>query len=212
MDSPNVYTSNHPIVLDKLSRLREASTKPDEFRRLIAGITLFLGYEATRNLTSVHVDIETPLQTMDTERVGCIPVLVPILRAGLGMTEAMLQLLPDAAVGHIGLFRDHGTLAPVEYYVKLPKSLAGQPVFLLDPMLATGGSSAYAVELLKDRSADIITLISVVAAPEGVQRMQQLHPDVSLYTGAVDQRLNGDGYILPGLGDAGDRIFNTMLF
>ena len=212
MDQSNVYSSNHPVVLDKLSRLREASTKPSEFRRLIAEISLLLGYEATRNLESVHVNIETPLEQMDTERVGCTPVLVPILRAGLGMAEAMLQLLPDAAVGHIGLFRDHGTLTPVEYYVKLPKRLAGQPVFLLDPMLATGGSSAYAVELLKDRAADQITLISVVAAPEGISHMQQVHPDVAIYVGAVDQRLNGDGYILPGLGDAGDRIFNTLLF
>lgn len=212
MQETNLYISNHPIVQDKMTRLREQQTSSQDFRRLIAEITLLLGYEASRDLPTISAEIETPLMTMQGERLGKAPLLVPILRAGLGMVEAMLSLLPEASVGHIGLFRDHGTLEPVEYYVKLPRSLSGVPIFLLDPMLATGGSAAYAVELLKERGANAIKQLSLVAAPEGVARMQRSHPDVALYLGVLDEKLNDAGYILPGLGDAGDRIYNTDMF
>lgn len=204
-----VYLSNHPVILDKMALLREKNTPPREFRRLLHEISLLLGYEAMRDLPGIKRTIETPLTVTEAEVLAVKPLFVPILRAGIGMVEAMLQLVPDGGVGHIGLYRDHDTLLPVEYYVKLPKDLRGMHAFMLDPMLATGGSAAYTAEILMERGVDQITMISLVSAPPGINRLKVSCPEVRIFTAALDPELNDRGYIVPGLGDAGDRLYGT---
>ncbi len=205
----DVYVSNHPLILHKLALLRDVETKPKKFREVVAEITLLLTYEATRDLTTVEEVVQTPLAPATcrvvSERVG----LVPVLRAGLGMVEAVLTLLPYAEVWHIGLFRDERTLQPISYYNRLPDHRTVDTCLLLDPMLATGGSAAATVDILKRWGAPRIKYMGLIAAPEGIAHLQQLHPDVPIHVAAVDERLNERAYIVPGLGDAGDRQFGT---
>ncbi|MCL2497140.1 MAG: uracil phosphoribosyltransferase [Symbiobacteriaceae bacterium] len=203
---------SHPLLQERLGLLRDKECSEKEFRRLLTEATYMLGYEATRTLETTSYPIETPLQATTAQAVVGNSLLIPILRAGLGMVDAMLQLLPEAMVGHIGLFRDHDTLLPVEYYVKIPYDLQDKQVFLLDPMLATGGSLAYALELLEQRRAASATLITLVSAPEGIRRIQNASIPLRLFTAAVDSGLNDLGYIVPGLGDAGDRLYRSSSF
>ena len=207
---PNLTVVQHPLIQHKLAVLRDRNTSKKIFRELVDEITMLLAYEATRDLPLEPIEIETPLERTTAYVVaGKKLVLVPILRAGLGMVEAMLRLMPAARVGHIGLYRDHDTLQPVEYYFKIPSDPEARDFIILDPMLATGGSAAAAVQLLKDRGAARIRLVSLVAAPEGVRTLLEHHPDVQIIAAALDRQLNEHGYILPGLGDAGDRLFGT---
>lgn len=180
------------------------------FRRLVHELTLFLAIECTADLKSEPYQVRTPLAQARAMRVTDRVVLAPILRAGLGMADAMLQILPEARVGHLGLYRDHKTLSPVEYYANLPAGLSDSVVILLDPMLATGGSADSAISLLKGRGAASVKFVSLIAAPEGIARLEANHPDVQMYTAVIDERLNGQAYIVPGLGDAGDRLFGTL--
>jgi uracil phosphoribosyltransferase len=200
----------HPLVQHKLGLLRDVTTTTQMFRQLVNELTLLLTYEATKELADEAVEIETPLEHMTARRISGKKVAVcPILRAGMGMLDAVLSLVPGARVGFIGLFRDEETLEPVEYYVKLPDDLAERDVILLDPMLATGNSTAAAVETVKRGGATSIRLIALIAAPEGIARVHREHPDVRIVVAAVDRGLNEKGYILPGLGDAGDRLYGT---
>ncbi len=200
----------HPLIQHKIGIIRRQETGSKEFRELISEIATLMCYEATRELKLSDVEIETPIcKTTVKELKGKKQAIVPILRAGLGMVEGMLTLLPAAKVGHIGLYRDPETLNPVEYYCKLPEDCAERDVFVVDPMLATGGSSSAAIQMLKDKGVKNIRFMCIIAAPEGIECMQKDHPDVDLYVGALDERLNDHGYIVPGLGDAGDRIFGT---
>ncbi len=209
-DFPNLTVVEHPLIQHKLAVLRDRNTSKKIFREVVDEITMLLAYEATRDLPLEPIEIETPLERTTAYVVsGKKLVLVPILRAGLGMVEAMLRLMPAARVGHIGLYRDHDTLQPVEYYFKIPSDPEARDFFILDPMLATGGSAAAAVQLLKDRGAARVRLVSLVAAPEGVRTLLDRHPDVQIIAAALDRQLNEHGYILPGLGDAGDRLFGT---
>lgn len=201
---------DHPLVHHKLSYLRDRKTPVSQFRQLIEELGLFLAVEATRTLPTTSVAVETPMERTQGKRLNALdPVLVPVLRAGLGLLQPFLNVLPTAKVGHLGLFRDHDTLVPVPYYKNFPPLLEERPVFVLDPMLATGGSASEAVRQLKVAGARQITLASVLAAPEGVARLQEDHPDLRIIITALDRQLNEKGYILPGLGDAGDRIFGT---
>ncbi|HET7081518.1 MAG TPA: uracil phosphoribosyltransferase [Chloroflexia bacterium] len=204
-----VYVSNHPLILHKLALLRSVTTEPKKFREVVAEITQLLTYEATQDLTTVEEEVVTPLATTTCrvvdERVG----LVPVLRAGLGMVEAVLQLLPYAQVWHIGLFRDEKTLKPIEYYNRLPDHSSVDTCLLLDPMLATGGSASATVDILKKWGAGRIKYVGLIAAPEGIAHLSAQHPDVPIHVAAVDSHLNEIGYIVPGLGDAGDRQFGT---
>ena len=200
----------HPLVQHKLGLLRDVTTTTQMFRQLVNELTLLLTYEATKDFPTEPVEIETPLERMTGRQVsGKKLTLVPILRAGLGMVEGIAQLVPSARVGHIGLYRDHDTLKPVDYYFKIPAAEVERDFYLLDPMLATGGSAVGAVAALKDAGARRIRFLSIVAAPPGVQRMLDAHPDVHIFTASLDRELNDIGYILPGLGDAGDRLFGT---
>jgi uracil phosphoribosyltransferase len=200
----------HPLVQHKLGLLRDVTTTTQMFRQLVNELTLLLTYEATKELADEAVEIETPLEHMTARRISGKKVAVcPILRAGMGMLDAVLSLVPGARVGFIGLFRDEETLEPVEYYVKLPDDLAERDVILLDPMLATGNSTAAAVETVKRGGATSIRLIALIAAPEGIARVHGEHPDVPIVVASVDRGLNDKGYILPGLGDAGDRLYGT---
>jgi len=209
-DFPNLTVVEHPLIQHKLAVLRDRNTSKKIFREVVDEITMLLAYEATRDLPLEPIEIETPLERTTAYVVsGKKLVLVPILRAGLGMVEAMLRLMPAARVGHIGLYRDHDTLQPVEYYFKIPSDPEARDFIILDPMLATGGSAAAAVQLLKDRGAARVRLVSLVAAPEGVRTLLDRHPDVQIIAAALDRQLNEHGYILPGLGDAGDRLFGT---
>jgi uracil phosphoribosyltransferase len=205
----NVYASKHPLVAHKLSRLRDKSTDPKRFRELVREISALLVYEATTDLSTVPRDVETPMARMTgaelKEKVG----LVPILRAGLGMVEGIWELMPSAEVWHIGLYRDERTLKPVEYYNKLPTEPTVSVCLILDPMLATGGSATATVTVLKRWGAKKIKFIGLIGAPEGIARLQKEHPDVDIYLAAIDDHLNEKGYIVPGLGDAGDRQFGT---
>lgn len=202
---------DHPLIQHKLALLRRKETSKKNFRELVDEISMLLAYEITRDLPLEEVDIETPLERTRVRMIaGKKLVLVPVLRAGLGMVEPILRLIPSARVGHVGLYRDHDTLQPVEYYFKIPTEVETRRFFVLDPMLATGGSASAAVQMLKDRGATRIALVSIVAAPEGVQRMADDHPDVPVYSAALDRQLNDKGYIVPGLGDAGDRLFGTV--
>ncbi|MCI8789833.1 MAG: uracil phosphoribosyltransferase [Lachnospiraceae bacterium] len=206
----NVFIMDHPLIQHKIGLIRRKETGTKDFRQTIGEIAMLICYEATRELKLVDVAIETPIcQTTAKELSGKKMAIVPILRAGLGMVDGMLTLIPAAKVGHIGLYRDPETLKPVEYYCKLPADCADREVFVVDPMLATGGSSAAAIRMLKEKGCKNIHFMCIIAAPEGVAAMKEAHPDVDLYVGVLDERLNDHGYIVPGLGDAGDRIFGT---
>jgi uracil phosphoribosyltransferase len=205
-----VMVMDHPLIQHKIGMIRRKETGSKDFRTIIGEIAMLMGYEATRSLKLQDVKIETPIcETTVKELQGKKMAIVPILRAGLGMVEGMLALIPTAKVGHIGLYRDPETLEPVEYYCKLPADSSEREIFVVDPMLATGGSSVAAIQMLKDKGVKNIHFMCIIAAPEGVKRMQEAHPDVDLYIGALDDHLNDHGYIVPGLGDAGDRIFGT---
>jgi uracil phosphoribosyltransferase len=201
---------DHPLVLHKLSLMRDRNTPSAVFRQLLREISLLLAYEVTRNLPMTTQKIETPLTEMDAPILrGKKLVIVSILRAGNGLLEGMLDLLPSARIGHIGLYRDPVTLKPVEYYFKVPSDIGERPVIVVDPMLATGNSTAYAIQRLKEAGAKDVRLVCLLSAPEGIRRVAEDHPDVPIYTAAVDSHLNDHGYIVPGLGDAGDRMFGT---
>lgn len=205
-----VVVMDHPLIQHKIGYIRRIDTGTKDFRQTIGEIANLICYEATRDLKLSEVEIETPIcKTKVKELEGKKMAIVPILRAGLGMVDGMLQLIPAAKVGHIGLYRDEKTLEPVEYYCKLPEDCAQREVFVVDPMLATGGSSSAAIHMLKERGCKNIHFMCIIAAPEGVERMKREHPDVDIYIGAMDEKLNENGYIVPGLGDAGDRIFGT---
>ena len=207
---PNLIVLAHPLIQHKLTILRDRSTATRDFKQLVNEIAMLMAYEVTKDLPVEAVEVETPLERMRGARVaGKKLVLVPILRAGLGMVEGIAQLIPSARVGHIGIYREHDTLEPVDYYFKIPSDEDARDFFLLDPMLATGGSAVDAVSALKHAGAQRIRFLCLVAAPEGVRRMLQAHPDVSIFAAALDRQLNDHGYILPGLGDAGDRLFGT---
>lgn len=205
-----VVIMDHPLILHKLTILRDVNTGSKEFRELIKEVSTLLAYEATRELSVEEIEIETPIMktkgyALSGKKVG----LVPILRAGLGMVDGMLDLLPAAKVGHIGLYRDPETLEPVEYYCKLPQDVQSRDIMVLDPMLATGGSAIAAIDFLKEYGCVNIKLVCILAAPEGLEKMKAAHPDVDIYVAAVDEKLNDHAYIVPGLGDAGDRLFGT---
>ena len=205
-----VYVFDHPLIQHKTAMIRDKNTGTKDFRATIGEIAMLICYEATRDLKLSDVEIETPIcKTTVKELKGKKMAIVPILRAGLGMVDGMLSLIPAAKVGHIGLYRDPETMKPVEYYCKLPADCAEREIFVVDPMLATGGSSVAAIQMLKDKGCKNIHFMCIIAAPEGVKAMTEAHPDVDLYVGALDEKLNDHCYIVPGLGDAGDRIFGT---
>lgn len=207
---PNMTVVDHPLVQHKLTKLRDRRTATRDFKALVNEIAMLMAYEATKDLQLERTVVETPLERTEGRQVaGKKLALVPILRAGLGMVDGIIQLVPNARIGHIGLYRDHDTLEPVDYYFKIPGEEEDRLFFVLDPMLATGGSAVRAITALKEAGAQSIRFLCLVAAPEGVQRMLESHADVQVYTAALDRQLNENGYILPGLGDAGDRLFGT---
>jgi uracil phosphoribosyltransferase len=207
---PNLTVLGHPLIQHKLTLLRDRGTTTRDFKQLVGEIATLMAYEVTKDLPTEPVEIETPLERMTGRQVsGKKLTLVPILRAGLGMVEGVAQLIPSARVGHIGLYRDHESLQPVDYYFKIPGDGVGRDFFILDPMLATGGSAVAAVSALRKAGARRIRFLCIVAAPEGVRRMLEAHPDIPVFAAALDRELNDKGYILPGLGDAGDRLFGT---
>ncbi len=201
---------DHPLVQDMLADARDKETQPAEFRRLLARIGGLIAYEATRDLATDTATIDTPLESAEARRLRYPVTIIPILRAGLGMADGIHDLMPHAQLGHIGLFRDEATLQPVPYYERLPDNVADGPTLLIDPMLATGGSAIKAVDMLVQRGCNDIRLICLVAAPEGVKTVNDAHPNVPIYTASLDRQLNDIGYILPGLGDAGDRLYGTL--
>lgn len=206
----NIFVMDHPLIEHKIGYIRETSTGTKDFRQTIGEIAMLICYEATRNLQLEDVEIETPICKTTVKRLkGKKMAIVPILRAGLGMVDGILSLIPTAKVGHIGLYRDPVTVKPVEYYCKLPEDCAEREIFVVDPMLATGGSAAAAITMLKEKGCKNIHFMCIIAAPEGVKVMHEEHPDVDIYIGALDEKLNDHCYIVPGLGDAGDRIFGT---
>ena len=209
MSDAKLHVMDHPLILHKISMLRSKETGTKDFRELICEIALLIGYEATRDLPVSEYTVSTPVAEAVGYRLPRQVCLVPILRAGLGMVDALLSLIPAARVGHIGLYRDPQTLNPVEYYCKMPPDLAERVVLVLDPMLATGGSAAAAISFLKQRGAKSIKMLNIIGAPEGVNKVTSAHPDVDIYLGSLDEKLNDHGYIVPGLGDAGDRLFGT---
>jgi uracil phosphoribosyltransferase len=204
-----VTVLDHPLIRHKLALLRDTRTTSRDFKQLVGEIAALMTYEVTRDLPTESIQVETPLESMQGDQVAVKIALIPILRAGLGMVEGIHQLIPAARVGHIGLYRDHDTLKPISYYFKVPTPVADHRFLILDPMLATGGSASAAVDKLKEAGARDMALISLVAAPEGARAFAVAHPDVPVYVAAMDRQLNANGYILPGLGDAGDRIFGT---
>lgn len=205
-----VHVMEHPLVQHKISFIRKMETGTKDFRQTIGEIAMLICYEATRELKLSDIEIETPICKTTVKMLkGRKMAIIPILRAGLGMVDGILNMVPAAKVGHIGLYRDPETLQPVEYYCKLPADCAQRDVFVVDPMLATGGSAIAAIQMLKDKGCRNIRFMCIIAAPEGIKAMQEAHPDVDMYIGAVDEKLNDHGYIVPGLGDAGDRIFGT---
>jgi uracil phosphoribosyltransferase len=206
---PSLHVSSHPAILHKLAILRSTTTEPKKFREVVRELSWLLGYEALADIAVRSIEIDTPLEPMAASELADRIGLVPILRAGLGMVDAMLELMPTAQVWHLGLFRDERTLRPVEYYNKLPDSATVDLCLILDPMLATGGSATAAIEVLKRWGAVRIKLVNLIAAPEGVAAVTAAHPDVEIYCAALDRGLNEKGYIMPGLGDAGDRQFGT---
>ena len=206
----NVHILDHPLIQHKLAILRNQETGTKEFRALINEIAGLMCYEATRNLPTVEVEVETPIMTAKCRMLaGKKLAIVPILRAGLGMVDAMVDMIPSAKIGHIGLYRDPETHEPVEYYCKLPEDVDKRQVFVVDPMLATGGSAVAAIDFLKKHGCKQIIMMNVIGCPEGIKMVQDAHPDVEMYLAACDERLNEHAYIIPGLGDAGDRIFGT---
>ena len=205
-----VCVFDHPLIQHKLSILRDERTSVKEFRELISEIAMLMCYEATRDLPVEEVDVKTPVAVAKCHRIaGKKLAVVPILRAGLGMVDGMVSMMPNVKVGHVGLYRDPQTLEPVKYYFKMPPDIQERDVIVVDPMLATGGSASAAIQFLKDDGVKHIKLMSIIGAPEGVERMQKDHPDVDIFVAALDDHLNDHGYIVPGLGDAGDRIFGT---
>ena len=206
----NVHVLDHPLIQHKLAILRDKDTGVKEFRELVGEIAGLMCYEATRNLPTVEVEVETPVATAKCRTLaGKKLAIVPVLRAGLGMVDTMVDLIPSAKIGHIGLYRDPETHQPVEYYCKLPDDIANRQVFVVDPMLATGGSAVAAINFLKKRGCKNIIMLNIIGCPEGIRRVQEEHPDVEMYLAACDEKLNEHAYIVPGLGDAGDRIFGT---
>ncbi len=202
----------HPLILHKLTFIRDKKTGAKDFRELVEEVSMLMAYEATRDLQLREIEIETPIcKTKSKVLAGKKMAIVPILRAGLGMVDGMLKLIPAAKVGHIGLYRDEETLQPVEYFCKLPQDIADREVIVVDPMLATGGSAVDAITLLKQKGARYIRLMCLISSPEGIKQVMENHPDVDIYVGAIDEKLNENGYIVPGLGDAGDRLFGTRL-
>lgn len=205
-----VYVFDHPLIQHKLTYIRDKNTGTKEFRELVDEVAGLMAYEITRDLPLEETEIQTPVSTAKAKVLAGKKLgLIPILRAGLGMVDGIRNLIPAAKVGHVGLYRDPETLKPVEYYIKLPSDIAERELIVVDPMLATGGSAAEAITSLKKRGAQHIKLMCLIAAPEGVEAVQQVHPDVDIYLAALDEKLNEKGYIVPGLGDAGDRLFGT---
>lgn len=210
MDMEKVHILDHPLLQHKLSILRDENTGVKDFREVVSEIATLMCYEATRDLPLEEVEIKTPITTAKFKTIaGKKLAIVPVLRAGLGMVDGILTLIPSAKVGHIGLYRDPDTLEPVEYYCKMPNDITEREVIILDPMLATGGSASAAIQFIKNYEVKNIKLMNIIAAPEGIQRVHHDHPDVDIYCAALDEKLNDHGYIVPGLGDAGDRIFGT---
>lgn len=206
----NVFVLDHPLIQHKLTYIRDKNTGTKEFRELVDEVAMLMAFEITRNLPLHETTVETPIKEMQTNVLAGKKIgLIPILRAGLGMVDGMLNLLPAARVGHVGLYRDPETLQPVEYYIKLPSDIAERELIVMDPMLATGGSANDAIHSLKKRGAKKIRLMCLVAAPEGIELLQENHPDVDIYLAALDEKLDEKGYIVPGLGDAGDRLYGT---
>lgn len=205
-----VIELDHPLIKHKLTYIRDKNTGAKEFRELVSEVAMLMAYEVTRDMKLEEIEIETPMTSMKSEVIAGKKLgLVPILRAGLGMVEGMLSLLPAAKVGHVGLYRDPETFEPIEYYCKLPTDVEERKLIVLDPMIATGGSAAAAIQVLKDRGANNMRLVSLIAAPEGIKAVQDQHPDIDIYLANIDEKLNEDAYIIPGLGDAGDRLFGT---
>ncbi|MGL5378664.1 uracil phosphoribosyltransferase [Clostridium sp.] len=201
---------NHPLILHKLAFIRSKDTGSKDFRELVEEVSMLMAYEVTRDLSTEEVEIETPIcKTKCKMLAGKKMAIVPILRAGLGMVDGMLKLIPAAKVGHIGLYRDEETLQPVEYFCKMPQDIAERDIIVVDPMLATGGSAADAITMLKKRGAKNLKLMCLISSPEGIELVQKAHPDVDIYVAGIDEKLNEHGYIVPGLGDAGDRLFGT---
>ena len=210
MDMEKVHILDHPLLQHKLSILRDENTGVKDFRQVVSEIATLMCYEATRDLPMEEVEIKTPITTGKFKTIaGKKLAIVPVLRAGLGMVDGILTLIPSAKVGHIGLYRDPDTLEPVEYYCKMPNDIADREVIILDPMLATGGAASAAIQFIKNYEVKHIKLMNIIAAPEGIERVHHDHPDVDIYCAALDEKLNEHGYIVPGLGDAGDRIFGT---
>ncbi len=205
-----IMIMEHPLIQHKIGWIRRSSTGSRDFREIVGEIAMLMCYEATRDLELNNIEIETPICTTTAKELkGKKLAIIPILRAGLGMVDGMLKMIPAAKVGHIGLYRNPDTLEPIEYYCKLPEDCSEREVFVVDPMLATGGSAVAAIQMLKEKSVKNIHFMCIIAAPEGVEAMKLAHPDVDIYIGALDEKLNEHGYIVPGLGDAGDRIFGT---
>ncbi|MEV2476300.1 uracil phosphoribosyltransferase [Paenibacillus larvae] len=205
-----VFVCDHPLIQHKLTYIRDENTKTKDFRELVDEVATLMAYEITRDISLENVKVKTPVATADAKVIsGRMLGLIPILRAGLGMVEGVLKLIPAAKVGHVGLYRDPETLQPVEYYVKLPTDVTERELIVIDPMLATGGSANMAIEVLKKRNCSQIKLMCLIAAPEGVEAVQKEHPDVDIYVAAIDDYLDDQRYIIPGLGDAGDRLFGT---
>lgn len=206
----NVFVMDHPLIQHKLTLIRDKNTGSKEFREVVKELAMLMGYEVTRNLPLEEIEIETPVSKTKSKVIAGRKLgIVPILRAGLGMVDGMLSLIPAAKVGHIGLYRDPETLEPVEYYCKLPVDVQERELIVLDPMLATGGSANAAIQFIKDRGALSVKLMCLIASPEGVKAVCEAHPDVEIYVAAIDEKLNDHAYIVPGLGDAGDRLFGT---
>ena len=205
-----VVETNHPLIQHKLTLMRDKNTGSKDFRELLTEIAMLMGYEITKDIPLKDVEIETPIQKTSSKVVaGKKLAIIPILRAGLGMVDGLVSLMPAAKVGHVGLYRDPETLKPVEYYCKLPQDIGERDIIVVDPMLATGGSAVAAIDLLKSKGAKSIKLANLVAAPEGIAEVQKYHDDVDIYLASIDEKLNEKGYIVPGLGDAGDRLFGT---
>ncbi len=201
---------NHPLILHKLAFIRSKDTGSKDFRELVSEVSMLMAYEVTRNLPTENVEIETPIcKTKCRMLAGKKLAIVPILRAGLGMVDGVLKLIPAAKVGHIGLYRDEETLQPVEYFCKLPQDIAEREIIVVDPMLATGGSAIDALTMLKNKGAKFLKLMCLISSPEGIKSIKEAHPDVDIFVAEIDEKLNENGYIVPGLGDAGDRLFGT---
>jgi uracil phosphoribosyltransferase len=205
----NVTVFDHPLITHKIAIMRDARTGSKEFRELVEEVAMLMAYEALRDINTMEIEVQTPIAVTKTRVIAKDIAIVPILRAGLGMVNGIQALVPTAKVGHIGLYRDHDTLEPHEYYCKLPEDIAEREVIILDPMLATGGSASAAISFIKQRGCKQIKLMSIIGAPVGIERVHADHPDVHVYVGCMDEKLNDIGYIVPGLGDAGDRIFGT---